>query len=50
VSNDDIVDAFALALTASPKASNLQTLPQKEFDDDEGDPSGLPMEMVYAFP
>jgi predicted RNase H-like nuclease len=50
VSNDDIVDAFALALTASPKTSNLQTLPEKEFDDDRGDPSELPMEMVYASP
>lgn len=42
VSNDDIVDAFALALTASPLTGELRTL------GGEKDPNGLPMEMVYA--
>lgn len=50
VGNDDIVDAFALALTASEKTGRLRTLPGEEPADDEGDPTGkLPMEMVYAF-
>lgn len=50
VSNDDIVDAFALALTASPKTGDLQTLPENNLEDDSGDPRGLPMEMVYTYP
>jgi len=50
VGNDDIVDAFALAITASPKTDEVQTLPAKNPEGDEGDPEGLPMEMVYAFP
>lgn len=51
VGNDDIIDAFALALTASPKTGTPQTLPDEWPDDDEGDPTGdLPMEMVYADP
>ncbi|AHG02838.1 hypothetical protein HALDL1_03770 [Halobacterium sp. DL1] len=50
VGNDDIVDAFALALTASQKTGTLRTLPKEWPKDDEGDPTGdLPMEMVYAF-
>ena len=48
VSNDDIVDAFVLALTASSMTDDLQTLPEAESDGDDGDPTGLPMEMVYA--
>lgn len=50
VSNDDIVDAFALAITASPITLPVQTLPKNPPTDDDGDPKGLPMEMVYAFP
>ena len=51
VGNDDVIDAFALALTASPKTGSLRTLPDKWPDDDTGDPTGeLPMEMVYAYP
>ena len=42
VGNDDIVDAFALALTASPLTGELQWLGGEE------DPEELPMEMVYA--
>jgi len=50
VGNDDIVDAFALALTASPKTGRLRTLPEESPADDTGDPTEeLPMEMVYAF-
>lgn len=50
VGNDDIADAFALALTASQKTGTLQKLPEEWPMDDEGDPTGeLPMEMVYAF-
>lgn len=44
VGNDDIVDAFALALTASPMTGELQTLGGEE------DPEELPMEMVYPEP
>ncbi|WP_117592478.1 DUF429 domain-containing protein [Haloprofundus halophilus] len=43
-SNDDLLDAFVLALTASARTGPLQTLPE----DPEDDPKGLPMEMVYA--
>jgi len=42
VGNDDIVDAFALALTASPLTGELRSLGGEE------DPEGLPMEMVYS--
>jgi predicted RNase H-like nuclease len=49
VGNDDIVDAFALALTASPKTDDFQTLPDVWPENDGGDPMGLPMEMVYAY-
>jgi predicted RNase H-like nuclease len=50
VENDDIIDAFALALTASPQTGQLRTLPEEWPDDDPGDPLGLPMEMVHAYP
>ena len=51
VNNDDIIDAFALALAASPKTGPLHTLPDEWPEDDGGDPTGeLPMEMVYACP
>lgn len=42
VENDDIVDAFALALTASPLTGETRTLGGEE------DPEGLPMEIVYS--
>jgi predicted RNase H-like nuclease len=45
-SNDDLLDAFALALTASDRTAAVQTLPERS----EPDPAGLPMEMVYAHP
>jgi predicted RNase H-like nuclease len=47
VSNDDVIDAFALALTASPQTGSLRTLPDEPPTDDTGN---LPMEMVYAYP
>lgn len=50
VGNDDIVDAFALALTASGRTGSLRTLPSEDHQGDDGDPTGLPMEMVYAPP
>jgi len=51
VGNDDIIDAFALALTASRKTGPVHTLPDEGSKDDPGDPTGaLPMEMVYAYP
>lgn len=43
-SNDDLLDAFALAVTASPLTGDLQTVPEEP----EFDPKDLPMEMVYA--
>ncbi|MFD1686799.1 DUF429 domain-containing protein [Halobellus litoreus] len=42
-STDDVVDAFAVALTARGDGDGLETLP----DDPEEDEAGLPMEMVY---
>lgn len=48
VGNDDLIDAFSLALTASRETASLQTLPEDWPDGDQGDPTGLPMEMVYA--
>lgn len=50
---DDLVDAFALAVTASPLTGEFRTLPHENSGDDTadpGDPTGLPMEMVYAMP
>ncbi len=47
VGNDDVIDAFALALTASPKTGSLRTLPDDPPTDDTGN---LPMEMIYAYP
>ncbi|MDR5674332.1 putative nuclease, RNAse H fold [Halalkaliarchaeum sp. AArc-CO] len=56
---DDLADAFALAVTASPLTGDLRTLPgdRSGVDSDDqsgpdgpGDPAGLPMEMVYARP
>jgi len=49
VRNDDIVDGFALALTASPKTGDLRTLPDQWPKGDEGDPKRVSMEMVYMF-
>lgn len=43
VSTDDLVDAFAVALTARGDRSGLRTLPADVEHDDEG----LPMEIVY---
>lgn len=45
VGNDDLLDAFVLALTASPNTGELRTLPQDPPTDDRG----IPMEMVYSF-
>jgi predicted RNase H-like nuclease len=44
--NDDLLDAFALAVTASPLTNALQTLPEHPARDE----MGLRMEMVYATP
>lgn len=49
VRNDDIIDAFVLALTASPLTGELRCLPEEWPEGDQGDPKELPMEMVYAF-
>lgn len=43
-SNDDLLDAFALALTASDQSNDLATLPE----DPDTDGERLPMEIVYA--
>jgi len=43
VSTDDLVDAFAVALTARGASGGLRTLPAEPAFDDEG----LPMEIVY---
>ena len=42
-SDDDLLDAFVVALTARGVGSGLKTLPP----DPETDPRGLPMEIVY---
>lgn len=47
IANDDLLDAFVLALTASPKTNPTTTLPDEWPEDDQGDPRGLPMEMTY---
>jgi predicted RNase H-like nuclease len=44
--NDDLLDAFALAVTASPLTAPRQTLPETPSEDD----MGLRMELVYAPP
>ncbi len=46
LSNDDLLDAFALAVTASDLTGELRTLP----DEPRTDAEGLRMEMVYAAP
>ncbi|WP_435365462.1 DUF429 domain-containing protein [Haloarchaeobius sp. DYHT-AS-18] len=46
LSNDDLLDAFVLALTAREGFDDYQTLPEEPVEDDEG----LSMEMVYAQP
>ena len=46
LSNDDLLDAFALAVTASDLTGDLRTLPETPETDGEG----LRMEMVYAEP
>jgi predicted RNase H-like nuclease len=43
ISTDDLVDAFAVALTARGDATGLQTVPETPDHDEEG----LPMEIVY---
>ena len=48
VGNDDLIDAFSLALTASERTAPVQTLPEEWPDGDQGDPTGLPMEMIFA--
>lgn len=44
--NDDLLDAFALALTASERTGPLQTLPAEP----DRDPVGLSIEMVHVEP
>ncbi|MBB6646085.1 DUF429 domain-containing protein [Halobellus ruber] len=45
-SDDDLLDAFVVALTARGDATGLETLPA----DPETDPRGLPMEIVFRPP
>ena len=44
LADDDILDAMALAITASANRGTLRTLPERPVEDS----CGLPMEMVYA--
>ena len=44
LADDDILDAMALAITASANRAALRTLPKHPVEDS----CGLPMEMVYA--
>jgi predicted RNase H-like nuclease len=46
LSNDDLLDAFALAVTGSTLTGSLRTLPDEPVTDDRG----RRMEMVYATP
>jgi predicted RNase H-like nuclease len=46
-SNDDLLDAFVLAVAASPLTGELRSLPRGWPDSDPGDPTGLPMEIVH---
>jgi predicted RNase H-like nuclease len=46
-SNDDLLDAFVLAVAASPLTGELRSLPAEWPDGDPGDPAGLPIEIVY---
>ena len=46
LSNDDLLDAFALAVTGSTLTGDLRTLPENPTED----ATGLRMEMVYATP
>jgi len=46
--NDDLVDAFVLAITGSPLTHSVKSLPRNPSENDDGDPKGLPMEMIYA--
>lgn len=46
LTNDDLLDAFALAVTGSDRTGPLRTLPE----DPDTDETGLRMEMVYAEP
>ena len=48
--NDDLLDAFVLAVTGSPLTETAKSLPGKWPDGDDGNPTGLPMEMVFAEP
>ena len=48
VSMDDLLDAVALAVTASHLTGPLRTLPPADSAAAERDPAGLPMEMVYS--
>lgn len=50
ISNDDVLDAFALALTASQRTEPIEELPETRPEEDEGDPLGLPMKIHYARP
>lgn len=49
VENDDLLDAFVLAVTASSRTGSLCSLPAEPPEDDGGDPTGsLPMEIVFV--
>lgn len=46
--NDDLLDAFVLAVTGTTLTEEIRSLPEDLPESDIGDPKGLPMEMVYA--
>lgn len=50
VGTDDVLDALVLAVSASQPTGALRTLPERWPAADPGDPTGLPMEIVYPTP
>lgn len=46
--NDDLLDAFVLALTGTPLTREVTSLPEEWPDGDAGNPEGLSMEIVFA--
>ena len=50
VGTDDVLDALVLAVSASQPTGPLRSLPTQWPASDPGDPTGLPMEIVYPTP
>jgi len=46
--NDDLLDAFVLAITGSSLTDPVKFSPGEPPENDDGDPKDLPMEMAYA--